>query len=160
MARTRIEGHDIMLFDETGKSFAFGTNSTLSIETEMQEVSDKDSSVYGSQEPGRISWNITSDHTFDIGTFYSLFDWQQDQSKKQVWYGLRSGYKGDSHVTFDPTSEVNDGTDGNREIDTYTYALCGYVYLQSLSQTASNGDKANYSITLQGAGPLEKKYFA
>jgi len=157
MARTRIEGHDIMLFDDQGKSFAFGTNSTLSIETEMNDVSDKDTSVYGSQEPGRISWNITSDHTFDISTFYSLFEWQQDQSKKMVWYGLRSGYKGSE--SFDPTSEVNNGTDGNRQIDTTAYALCGYVYLQSITQTASNGDKANYSITLQGAGPLEKKMF-
>lgn len=157
MARTRIEGHDIMLFDETGKSFAFGTNSSLSIETEMNDVSDKDTSVYGSQEPGRINWTITSDHTFDIGTFYSLFDWQQDQTKKYVWYGLRSGYKGSDNE--DLTSEVNNGTDGYRNIDTTSYALCGYVYLQSLTQNASNGDKANYSITLQGAGTLEKKMF-
>lgn len=158
MARTRIEGHDIMLFDNQGKSFAFGTNSTLSIETAMNDVSDKDTSIYGSQEPGRITWNISSDHTFEIGTFYDFFDWQQDQDKKMVWYGLRSGYKGSD--AFDPTSEVNDGsTDGNRTIDTYSYALCGYVYLQSLSQNASNGDKANYSVTLVGAGPLEKKMF-
>ena len=160
MSRVRIEGHDMMLFNDQGKSFAFGTNSSLSIETAMDEISDKDTSVYGTQSPGRITWSISSDHTMDLGTFYTLFDWQQNQNKAKVYYGVRSGFKGDTNTTWDPTSEVNNGTDGERTIDTYSYCLCGYVYLSSLSTTASDGDRANYSVTLTGAGPLEKVKFS
>lgn len=158
MARTRLEGHDVMVFDENGNSFAFGTNSSLSIETSMLSISDKDSSAYGTQEPGEITWSITTDHTLDLDDYYKFYDYQQNATKIKVWYGLRSGYKGSGN--YDPTSEVNNGTDGNRSIDTSSYALTGYVYVQSINQTASNGDKANYTVQLQGTGTLSKAKFA
>lgn len=163
MARTRIEGHDIMLFDEQGHSFAFGTNSSLSIETAMQAVSDKDSSIYQNQEPSEISWNITSDHTMDMEEYYKFFDYQNSKQKIKVWYGLRKGYKGgpdQNNTTYGMTTEVNNGADGYREIEPTSYALCGYVYVQSINQTASNGDRANYSVQLQGTGTLSKVKFS
>lgn len=163
MARTRLEGHDVMLFDNQGHSFAFGTNSSLSIETAMNSVSDKDSSVYSSNEPGEITWNITSDHTLSLDDYYKFFDYQQDKSRIKVWYGLRQGYQGgpdQNSYAYGMTVAVNDGTDGNRTIDPNSYALCGYVYVQSINQTASNGDKANYTIQLQGDGTLKKLKFS
>ena len=158
MARTRLEGHDVMLFDNEGKSFAFGTNSSLSIEAAMVDVSDKDTGAYGAQEPGQITWTITSDHTLSLDDYYRFYEAQQNAEKMKVWYGLRTGYKGTDN--YDPTSEVNNGTDGNRTIDATSYALTGYVYVQSITQNASNGDKANYSVTLQGTGSLTKEKFA
>ncbi len=83
------------------------TNSSLSIDTEMNDVSDKDTSVYGTQEPGRITWTVTTDHTLDQDEYLKFVEWNKDQSKKKIWYGLRSGYKGSA--SFDPDSEVNDG---------------------------------------------------
>lgn len=159
MARTRLEGHDVMLFDNEGNSFAFGTNSSLSIEAAMVDVSDKDTGAYGAQEPGQITWNITSDHTLSLDDYYRFYEAQQNATKMKVWYGLRTGYK-DGTSNYDPTSEVNNGVDGNRTIDTTSYALTGYVYVQSITQNASNGDKANYSVTLQGTGSLTKEKFA
>ena len=162
MARTRLEGHDMMLFDSEGKSFAFGTNSSLSIEAAMVDVSDKDTGIYGAQEPGQITWSITSDHTLSLDDYYKFYEAQQQATKMKVWYGLRKGYKGgpdQNDSTYGMTSQVNDGTDGNRTIDSTSYALTGYVYVQSITQNASNGDKANYSVTLQGSGRLDKEYF-
>jgi len=159
MARTRLEGHDVMLFDEQGHSFAFGTNSSLSIETAMNSVSDKDSGAYGTQEPGEITWSVTSDHTLSLDEYYRFFEAQQNSTKMKIWYGLRSGYK-DGTSNYDPTSEVNNGTDSYRMIDTYSYALTGYVFVQSLNQTASNGDKANYTVNFTGTGTLAKAKFA
>lgn len=158
MARTRIEGRDVMLFNNEGKSFAFCTNSALSINTEMQSISDKDTGVYGKQEPGQITWEITSDHTFDTNDFYTMFDWQKEGSRAKVYFGLKSGYKGSA--SFDPDAQVNNGTDGNWTPDTTAYSLCGYVYLQSLSVNAASGDKANYSVTLTGDGPLTKVVYS
>ena len=157
MAKTRLEGHDVMLFDEQGHSFAFGTNSSLSIESSMNSVSDKDSGAYGTQEPGEVTWSITSDHTLDLEDYYKFYEAQKNATKLKVWYGLRTGYKGTSN--YDPDSEVNNGTDGYRQIDSTSYALTGYVYVQSLNQTASNGDKANYSVSLTGTGTLSKAKF-
>ena len=157
----RIQGHDVMLFDSTGKSFAFGTNASLSITTEMREVSDKDTSKYGMQSPGRITWTLTSDHTLNWNEFLDWTDKQKNQSdsnKLKIWYGLRSGWEGSA--SFDPDSEVNNGTDGNRTIDSTTYALTGYVFIDSLTQNSSNGDYANYTVNFTGAGPLTKEMFA
>ena len=159
MARTRLEGHDVMVFDAEGKSFAFGTNSSLSIDAAMVDVSDKDTGAYGAQEPGQITWSVTSDHTLSLDDYYKFFEAQQNATKMKIWYGLRSGYKGDTGSQYDPTSEVNNGVDGNRTIDTYSYALTGYVYVQNIQQTASNGDKANYTVQLQGTGSLTKAKF-
>ena len=158
MAKTRLEGHDVMLFDASGHSFAFGTNSSLSIEAAMVDVSDKDTGAYGAQEPGQITWSVTSDHTLDLEDYYKFYEAQQNATKMKIWYGLRSGYKGT--VNYDPTSEVNNGTDGYRTIDSTSYALTGYVYVQSIQQTASNGDKANYTVQMQGTSSLTKEKFS
>ena len=156
----RIQGHDVMMFDSTGKSFAFGTNASLSITTEMKEVSDKDTSKYGMQSPGKISWTLSSDHTLNWSDFLEWTEKQKNQTdsnKLKIWYGLRSGWEGSA--SFDPDSEVNNGTDGNRTIDTYTYALTGYVFIDSITQNSSNGDFANYTVNFTGVGPLNKEYF-
>ena len=162
MARTRIQGHDCMVFDADGKSFAFGTNSTLSISTEMQDVSDKDTSKYGAQKPGRMTWNITTEHTLDVDEYMKFVDWQNSAERKKVWYGIRKGYEGgpeQNNTSYGMQTEVNNGVEGNRDIEPTSYALTGYVYCTDIQQTASNGDFANYSVTLTGDGLLSKAYF-
>lgn len=163
----RIQGHDVMLFDSTGKSFSFGTNATLNITTEMKDVSDKDTSIYGKQAPGKMSWTMTSEHTLCWDEFLNWTERQKNQTstnRLKVYYGLRDGFEGcvagtTSSSAFDPDSAVNESADGNREINTYTYSLCGYVFIDSLSQTASNGDYANYTVNFTGDGALTKVKF-
>ena len=154
MARSRIQGRDLMVFDNQGKSIAFATNCSLSISTEMNEINDKDTGAFGAVEPGKMSWNITTDHIYDTTDFYTMYDWQHAGDKKKIWFGLKSGYKGSGNYNAD--AEVNNGTDGNWTPDTVSYMLTGYVYLTDLSVNASATDTANYSCTLQGTGALSK----
>ena len=161
----RIQGHDVMLFDENGQSFAFGTNASLSITTEMKDVSDKDTSIYGKQAPGKISWTMTSDHTLCWDEFVEWTQRQRlqtDTNRLKVYYGLRKGWQGgpdDQDLSYGMYSAVNDGTDGHRDVDTTAYCLCGYVFIDSLNQTSSNGDYANYTVNFTGDGNLDKVKF-
>lgn len=163
----RIQGHDVMLFDASGHSFAFGTNASLSITTEMRDVSDKDTSRYGYKMPGQMNWTLTSDHTLCWDEYLNWVERQNNQTetnKLKIWYGLRKGYEGgpdQMNISYGMDSEVNNGTDGYREIDATTYALTGYVFIDSLTQNSSNGDSANYTVNFTGVGNLTKaKYSA
>lgn len=45
-----IKGRDLMLFDNNGKSFAFATNHTFTINAETAEISSKDHGIWGGSE--------------------------------------------------------------------------------------------------------------
>lgn len=157
----RIQGHDVMLFDAAGKSFAFGTNASLSITQEIQDVADKDTGKAGYKMPGAINWTLSSDHTLNWDEFCNFTYIQKHQSATnllKVWYGLRDGYEGSA--SFDPDSEVNTTSDGYRNINTTKNAFCGYVLIDSITQNSSNGDAANYTVNFTGVGGLSYTTFS
>ena len=45
-----IKGRDLMLFDSTGKSYAFATNHTLTLTAETTDVSSKDHGIWSGSE--------------------------------------------------------------------------------------------------------------
>lgn len=161
----RIKGHDVMMFDAEGNSFAFGTNASISINCEIQDIKDKDTSIYGKKAPGNVTWSLSSDHTLSWDEF---IEWQQkaqnqtDANRLFIWYGLRKGYQGgpdETDTTYGKLSYVNDGTDGHRVIDTNSYSLCGYVFIESLTQNSQDGEYGNYTVQFQGDGNLTKAKF-
>lgn len=163
MARSRIQGRDLMVFDENGHSFAFATNCSLTVSTAMNEINDKDTGAWGATEPGKMTWNITTEHIYDVQSyassytsFYTMFDWQQDGSKKKIYFGLKKDYKGSAG--YDADDCVNDPSSAYTywTPDTTQTMLTGYCFLTDLSVNASATDTANYSCTLQGSGPLSK----
>jgi len=162
----RIQGHDVMLFDAAGKSFAFGTNASLNIQQEIITVSDKDCSKAGFKMPGAVNWTMSSDHTLNWDEFLNFTYIQQHQSATnmlKIWYGLREGYEGgpdQDNTTYGMNSEVNITSDGNREIDSTKNALTGYVLIDTINQTSSNGDSANYTINFTGVGNLSYTTFS
>lgn len=167
MGRKRIQGRDLMVFDENGHSFAFATNCSLTVSTAMNEINDKDTGAWGASEPGKMTWSITTEHIYDVQTeantytsFYTMFDWQQDGSQKKIYFGLKKDYKGSSNYNADDT--VNDESSAYTywTPDTSTDLLTGYCFLTDLSVNASATDTANYSCTLQGTGKLTKVKYA
>lgn len=166
MGRKRVQGRDLMVFDENGQSFAFATNCSLTVSTAMNEINDKDTGAWGASEPGKTTWSITTEHICDVvpdnssyTSFYTMFDWQKEGSQKKIWFGLKKNYKGSA--TYDEDASVNDPSSA------YTYwtpdlsqdMLTGYCFLTDLSVNASATDTGNYSCTLQGSGPLKKLKF-
>jgi hypothetical protein len=157
----RIQGHDVMLFDAEGHSFAFGTNASLSITQEMQDVSDKDTGKAGFKMPGAISWSLSSDHTLNWDEFCNftyIQKWQSVTNMLKVWYGLRDGWEGGP--SFDPSSEVNMTSDSYRMIDNSKKAFVGYVFIDTITQNSSNGDAANYTVNFTGVGDLSYTTFS
>lgn len=153
MARQRIQGNDLMLFDSEGKSLAFATSHTLNMDVEMQDINDKDAGAFGTQMPGKISWSISSDNIYSTDEYYNLSYILNNKKKVKVYFGLKDGYEGSSN--FNSSYTVNDGTtDGNWVPDATSYVSYGYCYLNSLSVNAASGDRATFTANFTGAGPL------
>lgn len=157
-----IKGEDLMLFDAEGHSIAYATSHSLSISAETIDVNSKDHGIYGASEAGKITWEITSENLFTSGAFDHLFDKMVERKAITVYFGLKEeiGVKSDSQEVppeeWDPTKTVADGDyeywTKTKKANLYT----GKVFITSLNNTANNGEKATFSVTLTGTGKIEK----
>ena len=59
-----IKGRDLMLFDNSGHSFAFATNHTFTINAETAEISSKDHGIWGGSEVTKFTWEITTENLY------------------------------------------------------------------------------------------------
>lgn len=158
MARQRIQGNDLMLFDSEGKSLAFATSHTLNMDVEMQDINDKDAGAFGTQLPGKITWSISSDNIYSTDQYDTLSSILLGKEKIKVYFGLKSGYEGSA--SFDPNAVVNDGTDGNWTPDSTSYVSYGYVYCNSLAVNAASGDRATFTANFTGVGPIQRATYS
>ena len=69
-----IKGDDLMLFDAQGKSLAFATSHSLSINADSADVSSKDSGKWKANEVNKLGWEITSENLAIIPT-----EWKTEQ---------------------------------------------------------------------------------
>ena len=142
------KGRDLMLFDSTGKSYAYATNHTLTITAETSDISSKDQGIWGASEVAKYSWEITSENLFTTDSYNALFDSMIAGTAITIRFGLKS--------QTDNTKTVVDGDYTN-----WTSKNTGYyegkVFITSLVANANNGENATYSITLTGSGKIERK---
>ena len=68
-----IKGDDLMLFDAQGKSIAFATSHSLSINADAADVSSKDSGVWKANEVNKLGWEITSENLYTSDAYDTLF---------------------------------------------------------------------------------------
>lgn len=145
MANKVIKGRDLMLFDSTGKSFAFATSHTLSISAETADISSKDHGIWGGSEVTKFSWEISSENLYTEDNYDDLFDLMLAGAPFKVRFGLKS--------QNDNSKNVADG-----DYDNWTSKNSGYyegdVVITSLNANANNGENATYSATFTGAGKI------
>ena len=145
MANRVIKGRDLMLFDNTGKSFAFATSHTLSISAETADISSKDHGIWGGSEVTKFSWEISSENLYTEDNYDDLFDLMLAGEPFKVRFGLKS--------QNDNSLNVADGDYTN-----WTSKNSGYyegdVVITSLNANANNGENATYSATFTGAGKI------
>lgn len=148
MAAQIIKGRDLMLFDSSGKSYAFATNHTLTITAETTDISSKDHGIWGASEVARYSWEITSENLFTTDNYNALFDSMIGGKPITIRFGIKS--------QTDNTKTVADG-----DLENWTSSTTGYyegnVYITSLVANANNGENATYSVTLTGSGKINRK---
>lgn len=143
-----IKGKDLMLFDSDSHSFAYATNHTLTLSSELATVSSKDHGLWDGGEVQKFSWEISTENLYTEDDFVTMFDHWTAGDKITVKFGLKS--------------EDLDGIVGDQSHDYWTLDSSkpyfqGQVIITSLTANANNGENATYSATLKGIGKIEKK---
>ncbi|MDR1882993.1 MAG: phage tail protein [Prevotella sp.] len=142
-----VKGRDLMLFRKVGQvltSLGAATNHTLSISTEMQEISNKDTGKWGSSQPGRYTWTMSTENMMIEADYDSLLE------------AMIAGTL--LHVVFTIASNANSDTgkpDGGWTPDSGGWE--GDVYISQIDANAPFADSATYSATFTGVGALTKR---
>lgn len=159
LTRKIISGDDLMIFDAKGNSIGYATSHSISLSTDVNSISHKDAGEWSAQEVGKISWEITSENMYSQHDFDALFTVMSNKQAVKVWFGLKSGYRGSSN--YNASASVNDETvgDGNWAPATGQNLYYGQAFLTSLEVSASTGEKATFSVTFTGTGPISKGNF-
>ena len=135
-----IKGDDLMLFDAQGKSLAFATSHSLSINADSADVSSKDSGKWKANEVNKLGWEITSENLYTADSYDTLFTNMVSRTAIDVHFGLKK--------------ETTDTTSSNWTKGTGVYT--GKAFITSLQANANSGDNATYSVTLTGTGEIKK----
>ena len=148
-----IKGGDLMLF-VNGKSIAFATNHTISINADTKETSTKDNGGFWQvSEVGMLSRTCTSENLMGdpmagIG-FDELFDIMIARKPVTGIFALEGNSTNfiDQKLGAAPTAGWTAKTD-----DGYT----GQLIITSLEKNAPNGDNATMKVSFTGVGELKK----
>lgn len=126
------------------KSLAFATNHVLSLSADTQEISSKDHGVYGAKVNTKISWEITADYLYS-SDYATLANAMINRTQLKVIIGNVKDWS-ENGINNSATYWSPD-TNGD-------FVKQGDVTITSLTLNASNGEVANYSVTLTGSGAL------
>ena len=144
-----VKGRDLMLFDNSGHSYAYATNHTFTITAETTDISSKDHGIWGASEVSRYTWEITSENLYTTEAYNQFFDQMMIGSKMKVRFGLKT----------EQTDLTKNVADGDVTLPYWTSRDVFYegdVIITSLSANAANGDNATFSITLTGTGAVKR----
>lgn len=142
----KIQGSDMMLF-VNGKSIAYATSHTLTINGDTQDTSNKDEGGgdWASNEISKLSWTAKSENMYSIdgagSNFGDLFDLMVAKTPITATFSKKT----------ETTTEVpeNGWTASKPDYE-------GKVVITSLELNAPNGEYATYTVEFTGVGALTK----
>lgn len=152
-----IKGAYLMAFvkvDDAIKAIAMAKSHTLKVSTDTKETTSKDSGgKFQEVEPGVTSWEATSENAYTLAgddnpglTYDDLLGLQLDQAPVTLVLGMASQHQGTDPVDTVPSAGWTPGT-GCRT---------GKAIITSLELNMPNDDKASFTVTFTGTGPLAK----
>lgn len=156
-----INGRDLMLFkvDANGnanaRAFDCAKSCQIRIQAEFEELSHKDAAEYGDAEPTKMSLSASSSNF--IGTMASY------EALVDLMLAKTPIYIAWSHVGNGTKSSVSESTGKAWALTKQSDAGAlgsGYyskAYVESVDLTASNGQKAEYSVSFRGVGEIKKR---
>lgn len=150
MSKTIVKGDELMLFKD-GKSLAYATSHSVSIQGSEISISSKDHGYWGASEIGDITWEITSENLYVDSEYDSLFNAMIAKSPITVTFGHANAYNANGLGSSD--NWIPDASVGAKYYQ-------GPAIITSLQTNANTGENATYSITLKGNGALEQKTVA
>ena len=139
-----------MLFDDKGKSLAFGKSHTLTIGVETQEVSTKDHGIYGSKKATKVTWSISAEHMYSEGAYDQLFDKMVALEPITVYFGKKKSEAADKTVADGDLDAWKPNTPTQSTLRT------GQVIITKLDLQAQSGDNATFSVEFEGVGKISK----
>ena len=143
-----VRGNEFMLYLTTGKTVvAYATSCSLQVDSETIDTSSKFSCKWQSNMGGKASYTISADALYCSNTDGISFDKLLEymvQGEQIEWYmGEEAAHEG--------SCETNPHT-----LDTAKTYYNGKAVVTSVSLEAGNNEIATCSITLTGAGEIQK----
>ena len=142
-----ILGSELFLYIENETSgwtpVAYSTSTSLSINGDTIDTSNKMDGVWQSAKQGKLSWTVSSENLMSDANGTG-FDYFYDKMTKRVPFKIVFGRATDA-----------DGDD--YDLNTAKTYYTGRAYMTSCQLTAENGSAASMSVELTGNGALEKK---
>jgi len=140
-----IYSGDMMLFagstSGATQPIAFSTSAKLSIKAATRSVSSKDSGVWDESLAGKLSWEVSSDALYSMGTTGTT-------NEANDLYALMIA-RTPIYVAF---AKVG-GTTPSWTVAT-SVKYTGQAIITGLDITANDGDNVTYSISMTGTGAL------
>ncbi|WP_302821634.1 phage tail tube protein [Parabacteroides goldsteinii] len=146
-----VKGSDLMLFKKVGEgdsatyeAMGAATNHTLDASRELLETANKDTGIFGDNEAGKVTWSIGVEAMMVMSDYDGLMEAFLSGTKLMAAFAIASN--ADS-VDGKPAGGWKIGNDGYE----------GEVLITALNAAAPYNDKATYTATLTGCGPLKKR---
>lgn len=140
--------------DNAFKAIAMARTHTLKVNTDTKETTSKDSGgKFQTSEAGITSWEATSENAYCADeanpglTYDDLLDLQLAQTPVTLVLGMASQHQGATPV--DTVPAATGWTPG-------TGCRTGEALITSLELNMPNDDKASFTVTFTGTGPLAK----
>jgi predicted secreted protein len=145
-----VKGRDLMLFRREGsalRALGAATNHTLSVTTEMQETSNKDTGKWGTSQPGRYNWTMGTENMMVTSDYDSLLEDMIAGTLLHVVFEIAANADSEAGVPVGGWVPGDGGWEGD-------------VYITSMDANAPYADNATYSVTFTGVGALTKRSVA
>lgn len=143
MSAKQVLGKDLMLFIN-GKAIALATSCKLGVSAESIDTQSKDSGVWNEKAVKKIGWNCSSENVFsadaDINGYDALFALMIAAEPVDIAFGI-------------PSNKDTEFPEGGWSLPVKPYT--GKAIITSLEANGSDGDKATFSISMDGTGALK-----
>ena len=141
-----VLGKDMMLFAEA-KAIALATSCKVGVSAETIDTQSKDSGIWAEKDIKKLAWNASSENTFSADEGANSYDALFALMIAHKPITLKFGVVGNA--------DENEMPEGGWTLAPGFYA--GKAVITSLEANAPDGDKATFSISFEGSGPLKKE---
>lgn len=145
-----VRGDDLMLFDSNKKSIAFATSHSLTLTSDVVEISCKDSGIWKDAKVNKLGWEITSDNLFCEQEYNKLMAIWKAGEPIEVYFGMKTGGTPSTSVE---TGYYNLYTDSNEELTGVSIGV-NFAHFEKLS--AIDKDTGKYAFIPAVDGSLYK----
>ena len=155
-----LKGSALQLFINDGGAqdvcIGFATSHSLSITTNVSELSTKDHGDYPAVLPTTITWEVTAENVYATTSMTKLLGYVKNRTKVTIKFAEVGNYSQDGgSYSYDVVEPGIIENDSKTSWSIGKVIGQGKAYITSYSINAASGDNASISCTFTGCGPLD-----